>query len=110
MLNNNNIEYRNDDEKIEDIRRTIDGVKLTMSDNIDRILDRGEQLDVLIDKSDNLNASSFNFQRRARNLRLKLCKENAIRGCLIFLVILFIIYVIIGLSCRFDFSCARKHH
>ena len=110
MLNNNNIEYRNDDEKIEDIRRTIDGVKLTMSDNIDRILDRGEQLDVLIDKSDNLNERSFNFKRRARSLRFKLCKESVIRGFLIFLIVLFIIYIIIGSACGFDFACARKHH
>jgi len=110
MLNHNNIEYRTDDEKIEDIRRTIDGVKLTMSDNIDRILDRGEQLDILIDKSDNLNESSFNFKRRARHLRLKLCKENAIRGCLIFLIVLFIIYIIIGSTCGFDFACAKKHN
>ena len=109
MIDNNYIEYRNDDQKIDDIRRTIDGVKLTMNDNIDRILDRGEQLDVLIDRSNNLNERSFNFQRRARQLRIRLCKQNIIRGCIGCLIILFILYLIIGSACGFDFACAKKH-
>tara|TARA_B100001013_G_C24486744_1_gene393500 strand:- start:176 stop:547 length:372 start_codon:yes stop_codon:yes gene_type:complete len=113
--NDNSSKYSKDeikedtsDEKMLKIQNQIDNVRGTMRDNIDKVLERGESLDLLIDKSDALNTLSFNFRNQARNLQRKLCRENFKRGCMIFCIVLFIIYVIIGSTCGFDFACV--HH
>jgi vesicle-associated membrane protein 7 len=98
-----------EDQKIENIRNEIEVVKQTMIDNIDKVVERGENLELLIDKSDTLNQSSFRFNGRARSLRRRLCRQNFLRGCLFALIILLIIYIIIGSTCGFDFACLKKH-
>ena len=113
--NDNSSKYSKDeikedtsDEKMLKIQNQIDNVRGTMRDNIDKVLERGESLDLLIDKSDALNTLSFNFRNQARNLQRKLCRENFKRGCMIFCIVLFIIYMIIGSTCGFDFACVHK--
>ena len=106
--NRDEIKEDTSDKKMLQIQDQIDNVRGTMRDNIDRVLERGENLDVLIDKSDALNTHSFSFRNQARNLRRKLCRENFKRGCMIFCIVLFIIYMIIGSTCGFDFACV--HH
>lgn len=107
--NENNEDGDIEDQKIEDIRNEIEVVKQTMMNNIDKVVERGENLELLIDKSDTLNQSSFRFHSQARILRRRLCRQNFLRGCLFVLVILLIVYIIIGSSCGFDFACIKKH-
>jgi hypothetical protein len=46
------------------------------------VLDRGEKLDVLVDKTDNLSSEAFNFRRAARRVRRVLWwKVGRWRGC-----------------------------
>jgi vesicle-associated membrane protein 7 len=98
-----------EDQKIDNIRNEIEVVKQTMMNNIDKVVERGENLELLIDKSDTLNQSSFRFNNHARTLRRRLCRQNFLRGCLFAFVILLIIYIIIGSTCGFDFACVQKH-
>ena len=107
--NDNNEDGDIEDQKIENIRNEIEVVKQTMMNNIDKVVERGENLELLIDKSDTLNQGSFRFNNQARTLRRRLCRQNFLRGCLFALVILLIIYIIIGSSCGFDFACVKKH-
>ena len=55
--NENNEDGDIEDQKIEDIRNEIEVVKQTMMNNIDKVVERGENLELLIDKSDTLNQS-----------------------------------------------------
>ena len=107
--NENNEDGDIEDQKIEDIRNEIEVVKQTMMNNIDKVVERGENLELLIDKSDTLNQSPFRFHSQARTLLRRLCWQNFLRGCLFVLVILLIVYIIIGSSCGFDFTCVKKH-
>lgn len=43
-------------DKVQDLKNQVDGVKNIMTQNVDRILARGERLDDLMDKSEDLQA------------------------------------------------------
>lgn len=43
-------------DKVQDLKNQVDGVKSIMTQNVDRILARGERLDDLMDKSEDLQA------------------------------------------------------
>jgi len=98
-----------EDVKIQNIRNDIEIVKKSMMNNIDQVVERGENLEVLINKSDSLNQNSYRFNNQAKVLRKKLCRRNFLKGILVLIVILLIIYIIIGSTCGFDLSCLKKH-
>lgn len=50
-------------------RTDMDNVKDIMVQNIDSILQRGERLDTLVDKTDSLAGQVYAFRRGARNVR-----------------------------------------
>lgn len=44
-------------------------VRVAMIDNIDRVLERGDRLAILVDKTATLQGNTFRFRRQSRNLR-----------------------------------------
>ncbi len=44
----------------------IDSVKDVMIENIDRVLERGERIELLVDKTDRLNQQAFKFEKTVR--------------------------------------------
>eukprot|EP00039_Didymoeca_costata_P015429 m.262612 g.262612 ORF g.262612 m.262612 type:complete len:1005 (+) comp16222_c1_seq36:2220-5234(+) len=51
------------------VYREVDNVKGVMYQNIDSVLERGEALDFLADKSESLSASSMSFKKAAKTLK-----------------------------------------
>ncbi|OLL26072.1 Vesicle-associated membrane protein 714 [Neolecta irregularis DAH-3] len=51
------------------IRDEIDQVKQVMVQNIEGVLERGERIDLLVNKTDNLNTQAFAFRNRSTTLR-----------------------------------------
>ncbi|RKO97566.1 hypothetical protein CXG81DRAFT_7021, partial [Caulochytrium protostelioides] len=47
----------------------LDDVKATMAHNIERVMERGERLDVLVNKTDALTNASTMFRRTTRQVR-----------------------------------------
>ena len=47
-------------------------VKGIMVENIEKVLERGEKLDLLVDKTELLQEGAFNFRREAKRLRQSL--------------------------------------
>jgi synaptobrevin family protein YKT6 len=62
-------EYANPSEsdKITKIQKNLDDIKDIMSKNIDEVLKRGETLDSLMEKSEDLSASSKIFYKKAKD-------------------------------------------
>jgi len=54
-------------DKIMQIQSNLDDVKDVMHKNIEEVLDRGENLDNLMQKSEDLSTVSYQFYRKARN-------------------------------------------
>lgn len=70
-----------------------------------QVLDRGERIELLVDKTDHLQSESFAFNREARVLRRRLWWKNvrllAAAGALVLLVV----YIIVAFACSPTFRC-----
>lgn len=54
---------------ISNVQGEIDNVRGIMSKNIESLLERGERIDLLVDKTDRLGGSAHDFRVRSRTLR-----------------------------------------
>ena len=67
-----------------------------MRDNINKVSERGERLDSLQDKTDNLAVSAQGFRRGANRVRKQMWwKDMKMRMCIIAAVIILLLVVII---------------
>ncbi|XP_013420361.1 vesicle-associated membrane protein 4 [Lingula anatina] len=83
------------DEKVQRVQEQVDDVVGVMKSNIGKVLDRGERLEDLQDKSDHLNSNSRLFQARARDVRSAMWWQNCKMKIIVMIVILIIFAVII---------------
>lgn len=51
------------------VKSQIDEVKGVMVENIEKVLERGEKIELLVDKTDRLNQQAFRFESSSRGLR-----------------------------------------
>ena len=80
-------------------RKEIDSVRDIMTENIERVLERGERIDLLVDKTDRLGTSARDFRVRSRGLRRRMWWKNVKLMVLLVVVVLFLIYLFVGMGC-----------
>ncbi|KAK5078235.1 hypothetical protein LTR64_003358 [Lithohypha guttulata] len=80
-------------------RKEIDNVRDIMTENIERVLERGERIDLLVDKTDRLGGSARDFRVRSRGLRRQMWWKNVRLMALLTVVIVFLIYLFVGFGC-----------
>lgn len=80
-------------------RKEIDSVRDIMTENIERVLERGERIDLLVDKTDRLGNSARDFRVRSRGLRRSMWWKNVKLMVLLVIVVLFLIYLFVGMGC-----------
>ncbi|KAJ5873754.1 uncharacterized protein N7529_002184 [Penicillium soppii] len=80
-------------------RREIDSVRDIMTENIERVLERGERIDLLVDKTDRLGGSAHDFRMRSRGLRRKMWWKNTKLMIMMVVVVVFLLYLFIGMGC-----------
>ncbi|KAG0279402.1 hypothetical protein BGZ95_001332 [Linnemannia exigua] len=57
-------------DRIKQVQGEIEQVKDVMVHNIERVLERGERIELLVDKTDNLNQQAFAFKKRSTALKM----------------------------------------
>lgn len=73
-----------------------------MRENINKVSERGERLDSLQDKTDNLAVSAQGFRRGANRVRKNMWwKDMKMRFCLIAGVIIVIIVIVVPIAVHF---------
>lgn len=73
-----------------------------MRDNINKVAERGERLDSIENKTDNLAISAQGFRRGANRVRKDMWwKDMKMRLCLIFGVIIVIIVIVVPIAVHF---------
>eukprot|EP01004_Peranema_trichophorum_P008433 NODE_7188_length_801_cov_159.171091_g6581_i0.p1 GENE.NODE_7188_length_801_cov_159.171091_g6581_i0~~NODE_7188_length_801_cov_159.171091_g6581_i0.p1 ORF type:complete len:207 (-),score=9.59 NODE_7188_length_801_cov_159.171091_g6581_i0:114-734(-) len=104
------MDFANDpaNDKIGNLQTEIDEVKDVMMENIDRVLQRGERLDNLANKTNQLMENAQDFHRSARTLKRNLCLKHAKLTALIVCLVLIIILIIVLVACNPNFSKCRK--
>lgn len=66
----------NESDNVRKVREEIDNVRGIMTENIERVLERGERIDLLVDKTGRLNVGAGEFRRRSRGLRRRMWWKN----------------------------------
>jgi len=80
-------------------KKEIDSVKDIMTENIERVLERGERIDLLVDKTDRLGGSARDFRVRSRGLRRQMWWKNVRIMVLLSVVVVFLVYLFVGFGC-----------
>eukprot|EP00010_Vexillifera_abyssalis_P007513 CAMPEP_0201548408 /NCGR_PEP_ID=MMETSP0173_2-20130828/4942_1 /ASSEMBLY_ACC=CAM_ASM_000268 /TAXON_ID=218659 /ORGANISM="Vexillifera sp., Strain DIVA3 564/2" /LENGTH=214 /DNA_ID=CAMNT_0047957781 /DNA_START=48 /DNA_END=692 /DNA_ORIENTATION=+ len=86
-----------DADKIRGLRTKVQEVTDVMKDNIERVLERGERLEDLEQRSEALQDSAVEFHSRAKQLRCELCKKNWKLTIIIIITVIIIIAILIGI-------------
>lgn len=85
-------------------------VRLLMLDNINKVMNRGDKINLLVDQTDRLTSSSQVFQRRAQaiknHIRMGYAKFIALVGS----TILVVIYLLAGAECGYPFFSKCSSH
>jgi vesicle-associated membrane protein 7 len=80
-------------------QREIEGVREIMTENIERVLERGEHMSVLVDKTGRLGENARDFRVRSRTLKRRMWWKNVKLMVLLTLVVIFLIYLFVGFGC-----------
>ncbi|PPR92853.1 hypothetical protein GOBAR_AA27818 [Gossypium barbadense] len=90
--------------KLSKLKAQITEVKGIMMDNIEKVLDRGEKIELLVDKTENLQFQADSFQRQGRQLRRRMWLQNLqmklmVGGAILVLIILLWVFACGGFKC-----------
>lgn len=85
-------------DRVKSLQSQVDGVKDIMTQNVDRILARGERLDDLMDKSEDLQAGAQNFKHTSQKVARAYWWKNVKLIMIIVVVVVVILLIIILLA------------
>ncbi|KAK7264625.1 hypothetical protein RJT34_32234 [Clitoria ternatea] len=100
------IEHAEEIEKLIKVKAQVSEVKSIMLENIDKALDRGENLTILADKSETLHSQAQEFKKKGTQVRRKMWYQN-MKIKLVVLGILLLLVLVIWLSVCHGFSCTN---
>lgn len=92
--------------KLGKVQAQISEVKGVMMENIEKVLDRGEKIEILVDKTDNLRSQAQEFRTQGTQMRRKMWLQN-MKIKLIVLGIIIALILIIILSVCHGFNCGK---
>uniref|UniRef100_A0A803MLM3 Uncharacterized protein n=1 Tax=Chenopodium quinoa TaxID=63459 RepID=A0A803MLM3_CHEQI len=93
--------------KLAKVKAQVSEVKGVMMENIEKVLDRGEKIELLVDKTENLRSQAQDFRTQGTKIRRKMWWEN-MKIKLIVLAIVVALILIVILSICGGFKCTHK--
>jgi vesicle-associated membrane protein 7 len=90
------------------VQARIDSVKDIMVENIDKVLERGEKIELLVDKTDRLNQTAYKFEKSSRTLKNEMYWRGIRNKVIILVIILLLIFFVIVMVCGIDFKSCGK--
>ncbi|GAA0153665.1 hypothetical protein Leryth_024688 [Lithospermum erythrorhizon] len=90
--------------KLAKVKAQVSEVKGVMMENIEKVLDRGEKIELLVDKTENLRSQAQDFRTQGTQVRRKMWLQN-MKIKLIVLGIIIALILIIVLSVCHGFKC-----
>ncbi|XP_069781513.1 vesicle-associated membrane protein 8 isoform X1 [Narcine bancroftii] len=82
-------------DKLSNLQCQVDDVKGIMTQNIEKVLDRGEKLDDLIIKTDDLQATADSFQKTSTKIARKMWWRNKKMIIIIVVIVVAVVILII---------------
>eukprot|EP01112_Ceratiomyxa_fruticulosa_P007955 TRINITY_DN206_c0_g1_i1.p1 TRINITY_DN206_c0_g1~~TRINITY_DN206_c0_g1_i1.p1 ORF type:complete len:255 (+),score=45.25 TRINITY_DN206_c0_g1_i1:206-970(+) len=94
-------------DKIAKVQGGIDEVKGLMVTNIEKVLERAERIELLVDRTENLNQQAFRFKKQSNQLKRAMWWKNVRLMIVLAVVIIVVIYFIVSFACGFTFQKCR---
>jgi len=96
--------------KVYEVQEKVNLVKSQMEKNIDQVLQRGEQIELLVDRTEELNEQAFKFKKVSNNLNRAMRWRNIKYTITLGLIVLIIIYIVVAFICGPTFKkCSKKN-
>merc|ERR1712178_2695 len=87
-------------DKMSAVQKQVDEVKNVKIENIEKVLDRGEKIELLVDKTQSLRNSADTFHRQGKQLRRQMWLNNLKMKLLIFFIVAFVIFIFFLTACK----------
>ncbi|KAM0942725.1 putative Longin domain, v-SNARE, coiled-coil domain-containing protein [Dioscorea sansibarensis] len=87
-------------DRINRIKGEMSQVRNVMIENIDKVLERGDRLELLVDKTANMQANTLRFRRQTRRFNNTVWWRNVKLTAMLILVLLIVIYVVLAFICE----------
>ncbi|KAJ8426615.1 hypothetical protein Cgig2_011834 [Carnegiea gigantea] len=100
------VDHPDEMNKLAKVQAQISEVKGVMMENIEKVLDRGEKIELLVDKTENLRSQAQDFRQQGTKMRRKMWLQN-MKIKLIVLGIIIALILIIVLSVCHGFNCGK---
>ncbi|KAG2670714.1 hypothetical protein I3843_14G099000 [Carya illinoinensis] len=81
------------------VRGEVSEIRTIMVENIEKILERGDRIELLVDKTSTMQDGAFHFKKQSKRLRQAICMKNAKLVALLTFVIVLLLYIIIAACC-----------
>ncbi|CAL5358926.1 unnamed protein product [Camellia sinensis] len=97
------IEYYSSDpnaDRINRLKGEMSQVRNVMVENIDKVLERGDRLELLVDKTSNMQGNTFRFRKQARRFRSTVWWRNVKLTIALIVLLLVIVYVVLAFVCH----------
>lgn len=98
------VEHPEEMNKLAKVKAQVTEVKGIMMQNIEKVIDRGEKIDQLVDKTENLRSQAQDFRQQGTQVRRKMWLQNMKIKLVVFGIIIAIILMMILSICH-GFSC-----
>lgn len=89
-------------DKVSQIKSVLEQTKIQMVDNIDRVIERGDRIDGLCERSELLVAEAASFESNASTLKWSMYKKRILCIIISILVIALAIFLIVLFACKKD--------
>ncbi|KAH1108433.1 hypothetical protein J1N35_012201 [Gossypium stocksii] len=98
------IDHPEEISKIAKVKAQVSEVKGVMMENIEKVLDRGERIELLVDRTENLRSQAQDFRQQGTQMRRKMWLQNMkvkliVLGILVALILIIILSVCHGFKC-----------
>ncbi|CAB3409593.1 unnamed protein product [Caenorhabditis bovis] len=81
--------------RINSLRAQVDDVRNVMADNVERIMERGERLENIAQRTEQLQSSATSFKSTARRVQRRFCQKNAKYTVCVILTLIIVIAIIV---------------
>eukprot|EP00299_Pterocystis_sp_00344_P007745 c2653_g1_i1.p1 GENE.c2653_g1_i1~~c2653_g1_i1.p1 ORF type:complete len:218 (-),score=50.89 c2653_g1_i1:4-657(-) len=95
-------------DRLDRVKGEIDEVKNVMVGNIEKVLGRGEKIDLLVGKTENLNQQAFRFKKQSKRLKQELWWRKCKSNCIVFLILFTLVMMIAMGVCGVKFDKCRS--
>ncbi|KAL4308139.1 hypothetical protein GQ457_01G023000 [Hibiscus cannabinus] len=90
--------------KLAKVKAQVSEVKGVMMENIEKVLDRGEKIEVLVDKTESLRSQAQDFKQQGTKIKRKMWYQNMKMKLIVFAIVIVILLLVILSICP-GFKC-----